>query len=148
MKKVNYPLIGIVVAAIFLFAIFSFIFITKENVDVCFYEKCVHAEVAYSEDERAQGLMFREKLGDDNGMLFWFDRPDNYKFWMKNTLIPLDIIWIDENFKVVHIANAIPCVQENCPIYNPNANARYVLEVNGGFADENGISVGDEVSIR
>jgi uncharacterized membrane protein (UPF0127 family) len=77
-------------------------------------------------------------------MLFFFSSDGDYPFWMKNTIIPLDMIWIDANRKIVHIAHeAQPCRVENCPNYPPNAIARYVLEVAGGVAKEHGLKAGD-----
>ena len=86
--------------------------------------------------------MFRESL--NRGMLFVFETQDIYPSWMKNTLIPLYIIWIDKDFKVVHIEHAVPC-NDTCPSYVPEKKALYVLEANAGFADN--IIVGDSLSI-
>lgn len=67
-------------------------------------------------------------------MVFVFDTPAIHSFWMKNTLIPLDIVWIDEKHTVVHIVTAQPCKTKSCPIYTPETSAKYVLEVNAGMA--------------
>jgi len=107
----------------------------------------VFAEVADDNDERAKGLMFREKLEENNGMIFIFEQENEIAFWMKNTLIPLDIIFIGKNFKIVDIKNAVPCKQDPCQLYKPQKSAQYVLEVNSGFAEKNGIKVNDEVEI-
>ena len=88
--------------------------------------------------------MFRESLPPDEGMLFLFEEEGAYSFWMKNTMIPLDMLWLDSGGRVVHIAHAVPCVQDPCPHYTPAAKARYVLEVNGGYAKAHGIVVGDK----
>jgi len=91
--------------------------------------------------------MGRKNLAEDAGMLFIFDKEGFYPFWMKDTLIPLDIIWIDENNKIVYIAgNAQPCVQ-NCKNYDPPKEAKYVLEINGGLADKLNIKIGDTVNL-
>ena len=104
----------------------------------------VHAEVVADDELRARGLMFRDHLRPGTGMLFVFPEDGDYPFWMKNTLIPLDMIWIDANRKIAAIAHeAQPCKIENCPNYAPNAIARYVLEVAGGVAKEHGLKVGD-----
>jgi len=105
----------------------------------------VFAEVADDEDEMMRGLMFRNHLPSNAGMLFVFDNEEPRTFWMKNTLIPLDMIFVDSSFKIVDILeNVPPCDQGNeCPLYPSDRPAQYVLEVNGGFVEENGIKVGD-----
>ncbi|MBO4203793.1 DUF192 domain-containing protein [bacterium] len=80
--------------------------------------------------------MYRESLPENAGMLFIFDEPAYLRFWMKNTLIPLEMIRLDENFNIVDIQEAEPCTtpnQENCPIYTPKSKAQYVLEINQGL---------------
>lgn len=104
----------------------------------------VRVEVAQTQTELARGLQYRSSLAKDSGMLFIFPQNVEAMFWMKNTLIPLDIIWLDENKKIVHIEkNVPPCLQEQCPVYGPSEQVVYVLEVNAGFADANDIAVGD-----
>jgi len=76
-------------------------------------------------------------------MLFVFEDLGEYGFWMKDTLIPLDIIWIDSDWRVVGIADAELCYVERCPVYRPRGKAKYVLEVNSGWAEEKGLGVGD-----
>jgi uncharacterized membrane protein (UPF0127 family) len=65
-------------------------------------------------------------------MLFVFDTMGIYPFWMKNTLIPLDIIWLDDTLHIVDSASMVPCVNNTCPIYTPIAPARYALEITAG----------------
>lgn len=97
-------------------------------------------EIADDDAERAQGLMFREELGKDAGMLFVYPRPRLVSFWMKNTLIPLDIIFVDRKGRVRQIhANAQPG-DLNPKTSGPNILA--VLEINGGFARMLGIAPG------
>jgi uncharacterized protein len=104
----------------------------------------IHVEIAANDEMRAQGLMYRDRLRDGTGMLFFFPADGEYPFWMKNTRIPLDMIWIDAQRRVVHIKeNVPPCQVEDCPNYAPNAVARYVLELNGGAARQYGLKVGD-----
>lgn len=96
------------------------------------------AEVADTTEKRSRGLMFRESLPKDRGMLFTFAEPQPWTFWMKNTRIPLDIIWMDRNKKIVHIERNVPgCdrTDDGCPQYQPNDDALYVLEVAAGMAD-------------
>jgi uncharacterized membrane protein (UPF0127 family) len=104
----------------------------------------VRIEIAADEATREQGLMYRDRLADDAGMLFFFTKTDEYSFWMKNTLIPLDIIWIDEQKKIVHIGAGIPpCHADPCPSYPPNAKAIYVLEVASGVAAKHHLAEGN-----
>lgn len=93
--------------------------------------------------------MFRENLPQDEGMLFIFNEEGSYPFWMKNTLIPLDIIWIDENKEVVFISeNSQPCKDDFCSNINPGRSAKYVLEVNGGIAKKIGLKTGDSINLK
>ncbi|MBU0616036.1 MAG: endo alpha-1,4 polygalactosaminidase [Nanoarchaeota archaeon] len=89
--------------------------------------------VADTDHERSRGLMYKEKLCDDCGMLFVYDDMAERSFWMKNTLIPLDILFIDPNQTVVDVVYAMPCESEPCETFH--AKAKYVLEVNGGRFD-------------
>jgi uncharacterized membrane protein (UPF0127 family) len=108
--------------------------------------KSVTAELAVSDEERARGLMFREKLLADEGMLFVFEREDLHAFWMKNTLVPLDMIWLDSQRRVIHIATDVPpCKEDPCPSYGPEAPARFVLELKAGGAAANRIKTGDQL---
>lgn len=119
-----------------------------QEVKVCKGEACVSVEVVDNAIERAYGLMYRKELGENRGMLFIFEAEGNYPFWMKNTLIPLDMIWINNANQIVYIhKGAEPCTATFCPSINPNASARYVLEVNAGKADEMGLKVGDMIQI-
>ncbi len=97
------------------------------------------AELAQTAKERARGLMFREKLEPGHGMFFIFEKEEPYGFWMKNTLIPLDVIWISESRKVVDVQTLPPCKSNPCPVFKPKNAAKYVLEVNAGeFQGGNG----------
>jgi len=120
----------------------------KVNIDlVCFDNNCFKVEVVSTSKDMEKGLMFRGYLDRGSGMLFVFEDVGNYPFWMKNTLIPLDIIWINENYEVVFIKeNAMPCLKDECPTINPNIEAKYVLEINGGLVKEMDIKVGNKVS--
>jgi uncharacterized membrane protein (UPF0127 family) len=101
-------------------------------------------EVARTPEQQAQGLMHRQSLASDRGMLFPYDPPQNASFWMKNTLIPLDIVFIRENGTVALIAeNTVPLSLEPIPSLEPVAA---VLEIAGGRAAELGIKAGDKVN--
>ncbi|MBX3238124.1 MAG: DUF192 domain-containing protein [Nitrospiraceae bacterium] len=98
----------------------------------------ISAELADTPMKRAKGLMFREHLADDRGMLFTFGDAQPHTFWMKNTKIPLDIIWMDDRKKIVHIEHNVPiCTyqDDSCPQYRPNIGALYVLELGSGRAE-------------
>lgn len=102
-----------------------------------------HVEVAASEAEQARGLMFRTEMGADEGMLFPEETPRRPSFWMKNTVIPLDIIYIGTNSRVLNIVNALPYDLTPLPA---EGMAIGVLELNGGRAAQLGIKPGDKVS--
>ncbi len=91
-------------------------------------------EIADTPSKREKGLMEREKLADNEGMLFIFPQEAKHSFWMYKTLIPLKMIWLDSNWEIVHVEkNVPPCREENplrCPTYAPPRPARYVVEVN------------------
>ncbi|MBI2463698.1 DUF192 domain-containing protein [Candidatus Peregrinibacteria bacterium] len=109
-------------------------------------EFLISAEVADTSEKRAKGLMYRENLPDEMGMLFIFEEAGIRNFWMKNTLIPLDIIFLSSDKKIVGISNNVqPCSDDFCPYISSEEPAQYVLEVRGGFAAENSIEVGDTV---
>jgi len=109
----------------------------------------VECEVANTEETRAQGLMYRESLAPGKGMLFLFVQSGFYPFWMKNTLIPLDMVWIDEAKKIVSVSdNVPPCAADPCPNYPPKGNALYVLEIAGGEAARHHLKSGDPIVMR
>jgi len=104
----------------------------------------VAVEVASDDPTREQGLMYRDHLADDHGMIFLFTQAGEYPFWMKNTLIPLDMIWMDEQHRIVHIARDVqPCKADPCPSYPPNAKATSVLELAAGVAAKHHLADGN-----
>ena len=112
---------------------------------ICFKQTCIQVEIADTESERMKGLMFRKSLPEKSGMLFVFPVEDIYSFWMKNTLIPLDMIWLDKDYRVVHIKSFVPiCVTDDCSVYDPGIKAKYVLEVNAGFSGFYQIKINDQ----
>jgi uncharacterized membrane protein (UPF0127 family) len=103
----------------------------------------VRVELARTPAERARGLMERRELAPDAGMLFLFDETSDHAFWMKNTLIPLDMIFAAEDGRIVGIvARAIP---GDLTARGVGAPSRYVLEVNGGWAQAHGVAPGDRL---
>ena len=112
----------------------------------CINEICFNIELAKTQAERQQGLMHRQSLDENSGMLFIFDNEDIHSFWMKNTLIHLDIIWIDKENKIVHIEHSVPpCIADPCSSYTPKEKAIYVLEINAGLIEKYGFKEGDKV---
>jgi len=107
----------------------------------------VSVELPGTPAEMARGLMHREHLGENNGMLFVFEKDQPQSFWMKNTLIPLDMIFINSNDKIVDILSAEPCEKDHCRSYVSKDDAKYVLEVNKGFSEKHNIEIGDEVML-
>lgn len=100
-------------------------------------------ELALTPEDQAQGLMFRESLPPNTGMLFVFPAAEPHHFWMKNTMIPLDMIWMDESGKVLFVsADTPPCRADPCPTYGPDGPARQVLEIAGGWAAKERVTVG------
>jgi len=141
-----------ILVLVFLISGLFFLFInqpTKRWGRVCFKEHCFDVELAQNSTEKTKGLMFRKSLGQNKGMLFLFDKEARYSFWMQNTFIPLDIVWLNKDKKVVFISeNNQPCKWYGCPSINPTADASYVLEVNGGIIKEIGLKVGDELNFK
>ncbi len=106
-------------------------------------------ELALTPEDQANGLMFREGLPEKTGMLFVFPEPSPHHFWMKNTMIPLDMIWLDEAGKVLYVsANTPPCRADPCPTYGPDGPARRVLEIAGGMAEKEGVAVGATLGLK
>lgn len=109
----------------------------------------IKAEIADTPLKRSVGLMYRDHLKKDHGMLFFFSQPQAWTFWMKNTKIALDLIWIDGKQRVTHIERNVPiCTKsdDSCPQYRPNSDdAMYVLEIMGGTVDGYKIEKGSKL---
>lgn len=106
-------------------------------------------EIADTPDKRALGLMFRDELPADHGMLFIFDQEAPLSFWMKNTRIPLDIMYFDSRLVLVSVSeNTPPCRMRLCPGYPSEGPAQYVLELNAGKASELGLQTGDRLELH
>jgi len=151
MKRAYLPVLAAIgiVAALLLVSFFSGYPQAQGTNSVCIKGACFRVEIAATADQRARGLMYRESLDYDRGMLFVYASEGLYQFWMKNTLIPLDIIWIGSDNRIVNIKrNAEPCGAVSCPTINPGADSLHVLEINGGLSDALGFEVGDGVEFR
>jgi len=106
-------------------------------------------EIAADDASRAHGLMDRTEMAADHGMLFVFDDDAMRAFWMKNTKIPLDMLFFDADAKLVSVQhNVPPCVADPCAGYSSGAPARYVLELNAGQANELKVTSGDVMAIH
>lgn len=105
-------------------------------------------EIARTPEQQAQGLMFRESLPPRFGMLFPFPEGGVHGFWMKNTMVALDMIWMDAGGRVLFIsADTPPCRADPCPSYGPDAPAASVLEIAGGLAAKEKIAVGSVLRV-
>jgi hypothetical protein len=137
----------IIFLVVILFSLLGIFFVWQNNFckKVCFNNNCFLVELAQTQKEISRGLMFRDSLAQNRGMLFIFEVQGVYDFWMKNTKIPLDIIWLNEEKEVVFIKNnAPPCQEDFCPSIRPNIEASYVLEINAGLAEKIGLKNGDK----
>lgn len=110
----------------------------------------IFAEIANTPNQRSTGLMYRTRIAPDRGMIFTFPEPGSWTFWMKNTKMALDILWIDEKGKIVHIQHAAPiCEREDnlCPRYRTNIPAILVLELGAGRAEKLNLTPGKKLEI-
>lgn len=106
----------------------------------------ITAELAVTDEERQLGLMYRKKINPDQGMLLVFERENFYSIWMKNMKIPLDLLWLDKEKRIVHIErNVPPCKEDPCPSYSSRFPAMYVLEIKAGSVDEHKLKMYDRV---
>ena len=113
--------------------------------EVCFSAGCFRVEVAQDSEALTRGLQHRSHLPRQAGMLFIFPRPGYYPFWIKDTLLALDILWLAPNRRVVDIAPSVPpCREEPCLTYSPKGESLFVLEINAGQAQRMGLKAGDE----
>lgn len=112
-------------------------------------DQVIKLEVAKTPDEQATGLMFRTSLADDRGMLFLFNPPRPTQFWMRNTLIPLDMLFLRKGEIRFIAANAPPCKADPCPTYGSATEViDQVIELRGGRAAELGLKVGDRITVQ
>ena len=161
--KWSIPILLMFVGLIVLLIVFSDAFVTNtENANneqlavVTFFPNnstsvVMTCEVASSHEERLMGLMFREELPVGEGMLFVYEYPHNVSFWMKNVLIPLDIIFLNESGTVINVEEAdveIDVPDEEIESYFSGGSAQYVVEINQGLCKLYGIGVGTNVSIE
>lgn len=119
------------------------------SAEVAIGSEQIQLEVARTPQEQAMGLMFRTELPPDRGMLFPFEFARPVQFWMQNTLIPLDMVFLLDGEVKEIVASAPPCEGQPCPTYGPTSlRVNQVIELAGGRAAELGLQVGDRVDIR
>ena len=106
--------------------------------------KTIDVEVAQTDPQRMRGLMYRTELSDDEGMVFVFERPKRHRFWMKNTCLPLDMLFVDAEGVIVGIEENVPTLNENT--YFVRCASKYVIEVNAGWSRRYGVKPGDVVT--
>lgn len=110
---------------------------------------CINVEIADTMEERTMGLMFRENMGENEGMLFVFESQEAQGFWMKNMKFALDIIWISADKRIIDIAENIqPCGSQDCESYTSKEKIKYAIEVNAGFVKKNNIKKWQEVNFN
>jgi uncharacterized protein len=110
--------------------------------------KKIDLEVAQTPSQQAMGLMFRQTLAANRGMLFPFSPPQSVSFWMQNVAIPLDMIFLHQGTVKAVMAKVPPCQTPSCPTYGPSGLIDQVIELRGGRAAELGIKVGDQLTVQ
>jgi uncharacterized membrane protein (UPF0127 family) len=121
-----------------------------ENRSITIYiqDKPFFTEIADTPEKHAKGLMFRTHIRADYAMLFVFAEEETRSFWMKNTLIPLDIIYLNSDRQIVGMHCSVPpCGSDPCPSYTSALPARYVVEIRGGLAKTLKLKIGDKIFI-
>lgn len=113
--------------------------------DIVINDQTIQVELAATTRTQAYGLMNRLILPENQGMLFVFNQTQPLSFWMKNTKIPLDILYFDENGTLVDFAEAVPCLNDPCPSYPSKVQGKYVLEIGKGERKRLGIEIGDQL---
>lgn len=99
-------------------------------------------EIASTQAQRRHGLMYRSFLEDRKGMVFIYPQVGDHYIWMKNTRIPLTVVWVDANAVVIGIKNLRPCITDPCPSYGVRQASKYIIELNSG---KHGVQVGDRI---
>lgn len=113
------------------------------------HEQAIRVQIADDQVERTIGLMESEKLDQDEGMLFVFEKPDFKSFWMKNMKMSIDIIFIDENKKIIDIFEKVPpCTTDTCQNYRSSFPALYVLELKSGESERRELTIGDVIEVN
>jgi uncharacterized protein len=110
----------------------------------------IFVDIALTDKQKQDGLSIKNFMNETEGMLFFLGDPTKASFWMKNMHFPIDIIWLDENFSIVHIENELkPCTMAfYCPSYKPLKESLYVLETIAGFANNHHLNIGDRMDFH
>ena len=141
LKKIFYFII-VIVFILCLFFLFKKNTVNNGIQYVKIAGQTVKVDLALTPEAQAQGLSGRINLNEDAGMLFIFNKPSRYSFWMKDMNFPIDMIWLDENFQVVYIKkDAEPGSYPTT--FTPSSDAKYVLEVQANFSEKNNLREGD-----
>ncbi len=106
----------------------------------------VPVEIAETDEHRQRGLMYRKSMPADEGMLFVFERSKKLSFWMRNTCIPLDMVFIAEDGTIVHIEENVPTLTDRT--FNSGCAAKYVVELNAGWARAHGVAAGQKLAVE
>jgi len=108
----------------------------------------IHADLADTPNKQTNGLVWRSQLNDSEGMLFVFSSERSLNFWMKNMLIPIDIVFVTSDMKVINVYKSVPpCANDSCKPYASSKPAKYALELSAGFCERHGVHPGDSISI-
>lgn len=105
----------------------------------------IRAELVTREEDLRRGLMYRDSLAPDAGMLFAYGKPGTYRYWMYNVKFPIDILWLDENRRIVQIIHKVPpctAAADQCPVYGGDYESLYVVEINAGLAAKHNLKPG------
>ena len=109
-------------------------------------ETTITVEVAQKDHDRERGLMYRTRMGDDHGMIFLFEEKSDHAFWMHNTCIPLDMLYLDDDGLIVGIEENTPTISDDT--FEVGCESKYVLELNAGWTRAHGVFAGQKVKIE
>lgn len=151
MRQRHFFILGIVIATAIILKFLYWVMPSKTSA-VIIRGQTISVEVARTQEEQQEGLSGRVSLAQDRGMLFVYDQKIMPNFWMKGTLLPLDLIWIDNN-RIVDITPRVPAPllassDKDLPLYTSRVPVTKVLEVNAGTAERFGWMVGDQVEVK
>ncbi len=151
-KKSFLELVGVIAVLVIVLLIFSFFAGEDEGYSILRVKikgQELDLEVADNSFLQQVGLSGRESLEENQGMIFVYDyEMEELGFWMKDTLIPLDILFLNKDLEIVHVIEKVEiCEQDPCEVYKSEQKAQYVIEVNAGWVEKNEIEIGDKVEI-
>lgn len=133
-----------------LFLMGSFLFLSfssKQFVQVFLPDgKEITAELAVTEEQRVRGLMFREEIKENQGMLFVMEEEGPHGFWMKNMRFSIDILWLNGEKRIVHVESHVPpCQSPPCPTYHSEIPSKYVLELKAGSVEKHNLELYEKI---